>query len=77
MVAPSSLLGDINVSGNATYNGYQFTQEISLHIDAEVVQGCISGGELAVSASGSGAGAQSGAALVIWTGCHGIRVRNG
>jgi hypothetical protein len=76
-VSPSSLLGDISVSGDASYNGGQFTQKVGLHIDADIVDGCISSGEMAVSANGSGAGAQDGAVLVIWTGCHSFRVRNG
>jgi hypothetical protein len=76
-VSPSLLLGDINVSGTASYNGGQFTQEVDMHIDADLVDGCISSGELAVSANGSGAGAKDGAVLVIWTGCHSFRVRNG
>jgi hypothetical protein len=77
LITPSSLLGDIRISGNAIYNNVPFTQEVGIHVDAQLAQDCISSGELAVTASGSGAAAQNGAALVIWTGCRTFRVRNG
>jgi hypothetical protein len=77
MVSSSSLRGDILVSGTASYRGAQFTQQVGLHVDSAIAQGCLSSGELAVTGSGSGAGAQNGAVLVIWTGCHSFRVRNG
>lgn len=58
-------------AGNTTVNAMSHSA-----IDVQRAAGCITGGTMTTTVSGTN-GAASGAVQVVWTGCHAFRVRNG
>ena len=76
-VSSTAIHGDMTIALDATSGGTSYSQKLRTQIDVQVASGCISGGTLTVTASGSGSGTRNGAVQVIWTGCNVFRVRNG
>jgi len=75
-VTPTSIKGDMTLTGRASGSGASFSQTVRSQIDVEIADRCITSGTLTVTVSGSGNGSQNGAVQILWTGCHAIRVRN-
>lgn len=72
----SAIQGELTVSINASGSGISFSEMLHSQIDVQLTDGCVSGGTLTVTASGSGTGARNAAVQVIWSACNMFRVRN-
>jgi hypothetical protein len=76
-VSATAVHGDMTVSLAASNGSASYSQKVETQIDVQIANGCISGGTLTVTATGSGNGTRTGAVQVIWSGCNAFRVRNG
>ncbi len=76
-VSASEIQSDMTVMLSYSGNGVSFNETIHTQIDVQLNDGCVSGGTMTVTASGSGTGARNGAVQVVWSGCNMFRVRVG
>jgi len=76
-VSSTAVKGDMTVAFHASSGGQSASATVRTQIDVQLAAGCITGGTLTVTETGTGTGARNAAIQVVWTGCNMFQVRNG
>lgn len=76
-VSTTAIDGDMTVSYHVTAGAQSASETVHTQIGVTLANGCVNGGTLTVTATGSGTGTRNVAIQVVWTGCNMFQVRNG
>ena len=76
-VSATAVKGDMTVAFHASSGGESASATLHTQIDVQIAAGCITGGTLTVTETGTGTGARNAAIQVVWSGCDMYQIRNG